>query len=155
VFENSVPGRPRDPRVLDMLGQDARADFLEARARRDAQASENSPQIALFKKAMEYELAFVKAGGLLAAGLDPSGGGGNLAGFGDQRNYELLVEAGFTPSQAIQVVSANGAKVLGVLDKVGTVTAGKEADLVVLEGDITANPAAIKNTRIVFKDGVG
>ena len=45
---------------------------------------------------MEFERAFVKAGGLLIAGLDPTGNGGIVAGFGDLRQVELLVEAGFT-----------------------------------------------------------
>jgi len=104
---------------------------------------------------MEYEFAFVKAGGLLAAGVDPTGGGGALPGFGDQRNFELLIEAGFTPEQAIQICSTNGAKVLGITDKVGPIQAGDGADLVVAKGDLVRTPGDIANTVIVFKDGIG
>src|SRR5258706_12824007 len=106
--------------------------YLKARAMHatpNAKAFEVSP--AAFKKLLAYEVAFVKAGGLLAAGVDPTGVGGVLAGFGDQRNYELFLEAGFTPVQAIVILSANGAKALGAYESFGSVTKGKFADLVV------------------------
>lgn len=60
----------------------------------------DSPITALLRKEMDFEVAFVKAGGLLLAGPDPTGNGGVLPGFGDQREIELLVEAGFTPVEA-------------------------------------------------------
>ena len=87
--------------------------------------------------------------------MDPTGNGGALAGYGDQRNYELFIESGFTPAQAVQVMSANGAKILGIDDELGTVDVGKVADLVVSEGDLTADPATIQNVTTVFKDGIG
>ena len=102
---------------------------------------------------MQYEVAFVKAGGLLAAGVDVVGF--NLPGFGDQRNYELLIEAGFTPSQAVQILSANGAKVLGEFERLGTISAGKLADLIVINGNPALNPDDIRKMTLVFKDGVG
>src|SRR5437762_605397 len=105
--------------------------------------------------AMAFERAFVDAGGLLAAGVDPTGIGGALAGFGDQRNYELFIEAGFTPAQAVRILTANGAKILGVDKRLGTVEGGKLADLVVLRGDLAAEPSVIRNVTLVFKDGVG
>jgi len=121
--------------------------------KRVAEQGENSMAAQMFKKAMQYEVAFVKAGGLLAAGMDP--GGGNLPGFGDQRNFELLREAGFPPEQVVQIMTANGAKVLGVSDKVGTITPGKLADLVVINGDPATTPSDIKNVTLVFKGGIG
>src|SRR5262249_23634808 len=111
--------------------------------------------LATFKKAMEYEVAFVKAGGLLAAGVDPTGNGGALPGFGDQRNYQLFIEAGFSPPQAVQILSANGAKVIGVDRELGTVEAGKIADLVVIDGHPDADPMDFNKTQLVFKGGVG
>ena len=89
----------------------------------------------LFRKAQAFERAFVKAGGLLGAGVDPTGMGGALPGYGDQRNYELLIEAGFTPVEAIQIMTLNGAKVLGVDNRLGSIAAGKIADLVVIRGN--------------------
>jgi imidazolonepropionase-like amidohydrolase len=89
------------------------------------------------------------------AGPDPTGMGGVLAGFGDQREAELLVEAGFTPSEAIHIATANGAEFLGLLDRVGTLAPGKTADIMLIHGDPSKNIADIEKVETVFKDGVG
>ncbi len=152
VYELSVQGRPtRDARSLEAMSPAVREDYLAAKARIDeiGRAPEG------FMNAMAYEKAFYDAGGLLAAGVDPTGNGGALPGYGDQRNYELLSEAGFAPHEAVQILSANGARVLDVFDDLGTVEAGKIADLVVMSGDLAAHPAVIRNVTVVFKDGVG
>jgi len=155
VFELFVPNRPPlQQRVLDAMSTEVRGEYLAARERLGQPNSFNISE-ARFKKSMEYEYAFVKAGGLLAAGVDPTGNGGALPGFGDQRNYELLLETGFTPEQSIQIMTLNGAKVLGLDAKLGTVTAGKQADLVVVRGDPTTTPADIRNVTTVFRQGVG
>ena len=126
VFEmGSFPGRPTlQKRVLDALSPDARSALLANRVRstdsnflKQRWGSEVSPWPAAFKKELEFEYAFSKAGGLLLAGLDPTGMGGVIAGFGDQREVELLVEAGFTPLEAIHIATANGAQFLGDLDR--------------------------------------
>jgi imidazolonepropionase-like amidohydrolase len=109
----------------------------------------------MLQNAMAFEKAFFDAGGLLAAGVDPTGIGGALPGYGDQRNYEMLIEGGFTPAQAVQVVSANGARILGIHDRVGSIEVGKVADLVVLNGDLAADRSVIRNVTIVFKGGIG
>jgi imidazolonepropionase-like amidohydrolase len=163
VFEMFVPGRPTiQQRVLDALSPDARNAFLANKVRSSDTGSlskrysaEGSPWAAALKKEMEFERAFVKAGGLLLAGVDPTGMGGVLAGFGDQREIELLVEAGFTPIEAIHIATANGAKFLGDEAKVGTIAPGKQADLVVIKGDPSQKIEDIENVEIVFKDGVG
>jgi imidazolonepropionase-like amidohydrolase len=92
---------------------------------------------------------------MLLAGEDPTGIGGILAGFGDQREVELLVEAGFTPLEAIHIATANGAQFLGEADRIGTIASGKAADLVVIKGDPSQKIEDIENTEIVFKDGIG
>ena len=154
VFEPMAPGRPAIPqRALDSMAPEARVSYLQRRLR--SESTPNAPMGPLFKKELEFEYAFAKAGGLLIAGLDPTGGGGAVAGFGDLRDIELLVEAGFTPVEAVKIASANGAEFLGVLDKVGTITPGKQADLVVIQGDPSTKIADINNVRTVFKDGVG
>jgi hypothetical protein len=117
--------------------------------------SDVSPFPAAFKKEMEFERAFAQAGGLLLAGLDPTGMGGVIAGFGDQREVELLVEAGFTPVEAIHIATANGAQFLGELDRIGTIARGKQADLVVIKGDPAKQIEDIEKVETVFKDGVG
>jgi hypothetical protein len=164
VFEmGSFPGRPTvQKRVLDALTLEAKNAWLANRLRYSDSAflkrnfgTEESPLPAAFKKELEFEYAFSKAGGLLLAGLDPTGMGGVLAGFGDQRELELLVEAGFTPLEAIHIATYNGAQYLGELDRIGTIAAGKQADVVVINGDPSKNIDDIENVETVFKDGVG
>ena len=152
VYELFYQGRPvRDQRSLDAMAPAVREDYLAAKAQID---EVGLPPEGLLN-AMAYEKAFYDAGGLLAAGVDPTGNGGALPGYGDQRNYELLSEAGFAPQDAIKVLSANGARVLDVFGDLGTVEAGKIADIVVMNGDLTADPSVIRNVTVVFKDGVG
>ncbi len=140
-----------NPRMLNVMSVDARARYLQARAR----VSSESNYVALLRKAMDFEREFVRAGGLLITGLDPTGNGGIVAGFGDLRGVELLVEAGFTPLEAIKIASLNGAKFLGEEARVGSVAAGKQADLMVVRGNPAADIADIEKVEIVFKDGVG
>jgi len=155
VYELYVPGRPPlEARTLEAMSDETRAEYLATRNRIAENPQYGTPP-ELFAKALAYDLAFVRAGGTLAAGVDPTGMGGALPGFGDQRNYELLLEGGFTPTEAIRVLTLNGARVLGIDGETGSVEAGKVADLVVIEGDPVTNPAEIRNVRIVFKDGVG
>jgi imidazolonepropionase-like amidohydrolase len=155
VYELSYPDRPPlEERVLEALAPEAREEYLATRRETSARAAQSTmPE--LFRKAQAFERAFVKAGGLLAAGVDPTGMGGALPGYGDQRNYELLIEAGFTPLEAIQIMTLNGARVLRVDDRLGSIAAGKIADLVVIRGNPIATPADIRNVTTVFKDGVG
>lgn len=157
IFEGLMVGRPPiEQRTLDALHPPAREAYLQARAAlATPEGSRAVVTEAAFRKLLAYELAFVRAGGLLGAGVDPTGIGGVLAGFGDQRNYELFLEAGFTPVEAIRILTANGARILGELDRFGTVTPGKLADLVVIRGDPTARPAEIRNVTLVFREGLG
>src|SRR3984885_11087249 len=164
VFEmGSFSGRPTlQKRVLDALSPNARSALLWNRVRSSDAASlhqrygsDVSPWPAAFKKEMEFEHDFAQAGGLLLAGLDPTGMGGVIAGYGDQREVELLVEAGFTPLEAIHIATANGAQFLGESDRIGTIAAGKQADLVVIKGDPSKKIEDIENVETVFKDGIG
>lgn len=155
VYEISVPDRPPlETRTLAALAPGARDEYLTRRDEIKQQAAD-SVMADLFPRAQAFEYAFFKAGGLLASGVDPTGNGGALPGFGDQRNYELLVEAEFTPTEAFQIMTLNGARVLGVDKELGSVEVGKTADLVVIDGDPVARPAEIRNVVTVFKDGVG
>jgi imidazolonepropionase-like amidohydrolase len=151
-----APGRGIQLGVLQVLAPPALQNFLSGRARTEKNAGTPAAQAAaaLYKKEVEFEHEFVKAGGLLMAGPD-AGQGGLLGGFGDLRNVELLVDSGFSPAQAIQIASHNGAKWLGIGDKVGTVQAGKEADLVVVNGDPSTRIADVEKVETVFKKGVG
>ena len=140
-----------NPRVLNVMSTDARVRYLTARAR----VPSDPGSVALLRKAMDFERAFVKAGGLLIAGLDPTGNGGIVAGFGDLREVELLVEAGFTPLEAIKIASFNGARFLGEDSRIGSIAVGKQADLMVVRGNPAINIGEIEKVEIVFKDGIG
>ena len=151
VYELFFQGRPvRDQRTLDAMSPAVREDYLASKA----QIDEIGRDPAGLLNAIAYEKKFYDSGGVLASGVDPTGNGGALPGYGDQRNYELLSEGGFAPVDAIRVMTANGAMILGE-DDLGTVETGKIADLVVLSGDLTADPSVIRNVTVVFKDGVG
>ncbi|MGC2540100.1 MAG: amidohydrolase family protein, partial [Candidatus Sulfotelmatobacter sp.] len=153
VFELFVPNKaPLQPRVLSAMSQEAQNQYLETRVEFDLPYHDPKtgevrpwPWIRSFQQEMEFERAFVKAGGLLLAGEDPTGIGGDLAGFADQREVELLVEAGFTPLEAIHIATYNGAQYLGDLDHIGTLAAGKQADLVVIKGDPSKKIEDIEN----------
>jgi hypothetical protein len=154
VFELGVPGRPPlQARMLAAMSAESKASYLAARGR--VKVVSNGMAEQLLKKEMAFELAFVKAGGLLLAGPDPTGMGGVLPGFGDHRELELLVEAGFAPVEAIRIYTANGAAFLGRLDRIGTLAPGKQADLVVVMGDPSTRIEDIERVVTVFKDGLG
>jgi hypothetical protein len=167
VFECQVPGRPPlRPAFVESLSPTTRETRVAAHARGvaladsaakglgDAPARVEKARLA-FRKSMEFERAFVKAGGHLMTGLDPTGSGCSLFGFGDQRNVQLLVEEGFTPVEAIKIVSYNGAKFLGQSDSLGSIATGKVADLVVIDGNPAQSIGDVEKVSIVFKNGVG
>jgi imidazolonepropionase-like amidohydrolase len=150
VFENAPPVQQR---FRDALSPQTLQNYMSARERLPEPALQGSKlRVA---KEVEFERAFVKAGGLLLAGADPTGNGSALAGFADQRNLELMVAGGFTPLEAIHIATFNGARFLGIDNRTGSIGPGKQADLVVIEGDPAARISDIENVRIVFKDGVG
>jgi imidazolonepropionase-like amidohydrolase len=152
VFETFTPGRPKPP-GLDVLTPQLREQFEENYAR----TAKNTESIytTLFPKGMALERAFVRAGGMLLAGTDPTGGGGVIPGFSNQRQVELLVDAGFTPLEAISISTLNGAKYLGRDKKVGSLAIGKQADLIVINGNPAASIGDIRKVETVFKQGVG
>lgn len=152
VFETFTPGRPMPPGV-DILLPELRQQFEQAFAR--AARNQESLYRTLFPKAMRLERAFAKAGGMLIAGTDPTGSGGVIPGFSNQRQIELLVEAGFTPLEAIRIATFNGATYLGREARIGTIAAGKQADLVVITGDPSTTIADVRKVETVFKQGVG
>jgi imidazolonepropionase-like amidohydrolase len=158
VFEPDACGRPPlEQRVLDAMSPEANKDYLARRVRicTPKPGAPNPTGAHNLKLEEAFEHQFSKAGGLLLAGEDPTGIGGTLAGFGDQREVELLVEAGFTPIEAIHIATANGAEFLGESERIGTLAQGKQADIVIIKGDPATNINDIQNVELVFKDGVG
>lgn len=153
VYETFSPERARlDTAQLSLLDSTVRAE-VEAGHAGLASSGFTVPG-RLLRRMMEWERAFVAGGGLLGSGSDPWGTG-FLPGFGNLRNFELLVEAGFTPETAIRIMTLNGARILGEAERIGSIEAGKAADLVVIRGDLTRTASEIRQVVTVFRDGVG
>jgi imidazolonepropionase-like amidohydrolase len=152
IFETFTPGRPL-PAGLDLLIPQLQTQYEQ----RHAATAKNAGSVytRLFPKGMAMEYAFAKAGGTLIVGTDPTGGGGLVPGYSNQRALELLVEAGFTPLEAIRIGTLNGATYLGRAAKVGTIAVGKQADLVVIDGNPAARIGDVRKVQMVFKQGVG
>lgn len=157
VFEGDRGGgRPvLRQQAMEAMSPQAREDFFLLRQPRVPPAAPKIDPALLWKHDLELEHAFVAAGGLLLAGPDPTGRGDVLPGFGDQREIELLVEGGFPPVEAIKIATLNGAIYLGKDKHIGSVAAGKNADLIVVKGDPSRQISDVENVEIVFKDGVG
>jgi imidazolonepropionase-like amidohydrolase len=152
VFETFTPGRPMPP-GLDVLTPQLQESFHRAQER--LARNTESVYVKLFPKGMALERAFAKSGGVLLAGTDPTGSGGVVPGYSNQRQLELLVEEGFTPLEAIAIGTLNGAKYLGRQSRIGSIAAGKQADLVVIAGDPSRTIADVRRVETVFKQGVG
>jgi imidazolonepropionase-like amidohydrolase len=152
----AIGGRPAvRQQVLDAMTPQAREDFFLARQRPPSAPPPKTDRALEWKHELEMEHAFVAAGGLLLSGPDPTGAGDVLPGFGDQRGIELLVEAGFTPVEAIKIATLNGAIYMARDKEIGSIAAGKNADLAVIKGDPSKQISDVENVEIVFKDGVG
>ncbi len=152
VFETFTPGRPMPP-GLDVLLPDLKTQF-EASYQR-VSTSQASVYKELFPKMMALELAFAKAGGMLVAGTDPTGSGGVIPGYANQRQVELLVEEGHTPLEAIKISTLNGAKYLGRDAKVGSIVVGKQADLMLVMGDPSTTIGDVRRVDTIFRKGIG
>ena len=137
---------------LEAMSDEIKASLEQSHQRRQGR---DSASIADFKKQMAWERKFYDMGGHLMAGTDPTGAGRTIAGYGNMRLIELLIEAGFTVSEAIKISSLNGAVYLERADKVGSVAIGKQADLVLIDGDLEADISNIRKIETVFKDGIG
>jgi len=152
VFETFTPGQPMPP-GLDVLDPILKTQFEQTYAR--VQANAHSPYVDLLARDRAMELAFSRAGGLLIAGTDPTGSGGVIPGYSDQRQVELLVGSGFTPLEAIKICTLNGARYLGRADRIGSIATGKQADLVVIDGNPAETISDIRKVQMVFRQGVG
>jgi imidazolonepropionase-like amidohydrolase len=158
VFEQSVPlHAPLQARQMDVLTPQAKESYLYLRNLTAGRAgTPRGEKAALaYRNDIGLERQFAAAGGLLIAGPDPTGNGGVIPGFADQRELELLVEGGFTPLEAIRIGTLNGATYLGLADRIGSIAPGKNADLVLVRGNPAADIHDVEKVETVFKDGVG
>ena len=157
--EDGAMNPPLKQHQLDMLTPQARETLLYWRNtdRQDVAKRERRKAYhdTMFKRLQTLELRFAAAGGLLLAGPDPTDDGHIIPGFGDQREIELLVDAGFTPLEAIKIGTWNGALYLGQQDQIGSIAVGKRADLMIVSGDPSSKIDDIENVELVFRDGMG
>ena len=156
VFEAITSTQPRpDADAIAAMSPDTRDFYLQRLAVIQSTAGLTDFDKA-FVKTAAMEKLFYNMGGLLTVGTDPTGIGGTLAGYGNWRAVELLVEAdGFTPLEAIKIATLNGAVALGLDKTIGTIEAGKTADLLIIEGDPSKNISDIRKLQYVFKQGAG
>ena len=124
-------------RVGSMLGTLTKEDLADVEYRR-----ENSK--ASFRRAL-------KAGVKIAAGSD-AGGSPARHGF-LAREIELMVESGMTPKAALESATREGATLMGIEDQTGTIEVGKQADMVLIDGDPLSDPGALRNVWGVFLGG--
>lgn len=155
VFETQVPGRPKAPEAaLRLLIPQIRQQY-EAGWTAVQTAPSMEIQAQLFPRMMRMERRFAGMGGRLVAGTDPTGYGGVIPGWSSKRQLQLMVEAGFSFPEALRIATLEGARFLGREAEIGSVEPGKRADLILVRGDPTADPAALDDMPIVFKDGIG
>jgi imidazolonepropionase-like amidohydrolase len=156
VFESDVPPHVHlQNRVLEAMSPPTREAYLYTR-NLELTRPLNPTRALIYEHGAKLEHKFAAAGGLLMGGPDPTGDGGVLPGFGDQREVELLVDSdGFTPLEAIKICTLNGATYMGKQATIGSIAPGKNADLVVINGNPAANINDIEKVEIVFKDGIG
>jgi imidazolonepropionase-like amidohydrolase len=132
--------------------QTAEKRLIEFLQSADSEATRE--RLALLKKEMAFEKAFVDAGGTLLVGTDPTGWGGTIPPNSTHAALMLLVEAGFTPLEAISLATRTGALFLGIDDQVGTIEIGKNADLVLIDGEPDKDIESVQKVTMVFRDGV-
>ncbi|MBA4745669.1 MAG: amidohydrolase family protein [Muricauda sp.] len=152
IYEASIPNRAyADKRTLKTMSPFLLNQYEERRENLDKNIKDTTRNNRL-KRIMQFEYQYFKMGGLLCSGVDA--GRHVLPGFGDQRNYELLIEAGFSTPEAVQIMTGNGAKALQRFD-IGTIQEGKRANFVILNGNLEKDPAIIEKVETVFKNGIG
>ena len=153
IFETFTGAAPPDG-ALDLLTPELRTAF-----ERTSTAVGASPLAPIMRDAFQRNLAmqrrFVRQGGLLLAGSDPTGFGGVLPGFSSRHEFGLLIRSGFTVPEAIRIMTLNGARYLRRDRDVGTVAPAMRADLVLIDGSLSSDPNAIGRIVTVFKAGIG
>ncbi|MFC3051530.1 amidohydrolase family protein [Kordiimonas pumila] len=152
VFEASTPGRPKTPdHALDLLTPELRQSYerIWERIQKSPSASDSLSRL------MRMEKRFVEMGGTLLAGTDPTGYGGIIPGWSAVREVQLLIEAGFSISEAVKISTLNGARFLERGHLIGSVEPGKRADFILIDGNPVNDPHQLENIDYVFKEGIG
>jgi len=148
-----------DREIVPGAGSIALAPYLLEQMQTIYNQSINSKRDSLrllsFRQEMKRVMKFHSMGGKVTVGTDPTGSGKTIAGYANQRLIELLLETGFGIEEAIKLATYNGAEYLGIENETGTIEVGKEADLILINGDLGKDPSNIRKMEMVFKNGIG
>ncbi len=132
----------------------AAADHLPITLRRGLYKSESEITKAMaprwrasYAKMLEAVARFHRAGIQIVSGTD------DVAGFAFQRELELYVKAGIPANEVLRIATWNGATYARVLSDRGSITRGKRADMILIDGDPTQDISAIRNVALVLQDG--
>jgi imidazolonepropionase-like amidohydrolase len=88
------------------------------------------------------------------AGIPIVAGSDDIAGFTMHRELELYVMAGLKPAEVLKIATWNGAKYSQVLETSGSISPGKQADLILVDGDPSINISDIRKVSMVMKNGL-
>jgi imidazolonepropionase-like amidohydrolase len=156
VTETITAGRPKRPdRARELLTPQLREVYEQAFARAQ-QSGDGAEMRKLIPQVARLERRFANMGGTLLVGTDtPGPAGGVIPGFGARRELEIMVQEGFSFSEALKDASLNGARYLSRDAHVGSIEVGKRADLIVIDGDPSTDVMAMEDMPLVFKAGVG
>ena len=150
IYESSIPSKSSvSIRGIDIMSESFKEEHNIEQVRGN-KVNPGKQRVNRLKRIMEFEYKFYRKGGILSAGVDA--GRHVLPGYGDQRNFQLLREAGFTSTETIKIMTRNGALKLGKND-IGSIEVGKRANFVILDGDLESNSQVIEKVLAVYKDG--
>ena len=157
VFEQSVPLHALlQARQMAVLTPQAKESYLYLRNLTASRAgsARGEAETTAYKNDLGLERQFVAAGGLLIAGpIQPETAASSPALATSAR--WALRGGGLLAVEAIKIATLNGAIYLGLQDRIGSIVAGKNADLIIVKGNPAENIDNVENVTIVFKDGVG
>jgi imidazolonepropionase-like amidohydrolase len=105
-----------------------------------------------YEKIAEFLKKYAEAGGKIIPGTD-AGGNGTIAGLTLHYEMQMLVDLGVPPMKAIQGATLWGAESIGQADDLGSIQAGKLADIIVIEGNPLEDIAMTRNVGMVMRDG--
>ncbi|RYG04491.1 MAG: amidohydrolase [Chitinophagaceae bacterium] len=146
-MNNEFFKRSLEPGVFEMISSPAYQ-----------QKTKTSPaypsKVKAWRTAMANLFKVYKAGITVVMGTDSGAMPIRAQGFSEHRELQLLVQAGLTPLQAITTATKNGALMLGIADRTGTIEKGKVADLLILEGNPSVDISNTKKIYKVYKAGI-
>ena len=151
VFEETIVARPGEVSP----GYKAVEDRLPAQVRRGLLSGGITPPEGMEAR---YRQSFAKmvdlVGVLYRAGIPIEAGTDSMAGFTLQRELELDTQAGIPPPKVLQLATLGAARIMKRDAELGSITAGKLADLVLIDGSPTISISDVRKASLTMKDGV-